>query len=120
MKTLVIILVTLSLAVLGGCSRGEQRQVSQEAQGLGAKVQQAAANGALEAKVKMALATRKDLKGTDIHVDVNGPVVTLKGDVNTREQAAEAVKVAQGTEGVSTVNNQLALRVPVKGKGSSQ
>jgi osmotically-inducible protein OsmY len=118
MKRWRIGMVMLSLVVLGGCTRGQESQVNQQAQDLGAKVQQAAANGALEAKVKMALATRKDLKGTDIHVDVNGPVVTLKGDVNTRQQAEEAVKVAQGTEGVTSVNNQLALRVPVKGKGS--
>jgi hyperosmotically inducible periplasmic protein len=117
MKTSWIMIAGLSLALLGGCTRGQQSQVNQEAQGLGAKVQQAAANGALEAKVKMALATRKDLKGTDIRIEANGPVVTLKGDVNTREQAAEAVKVAQGNEGVTTVNNQLALRVPVKGTG---
>jgi osmotically-inducible protein OsmY len=72
----------------------------------GAKVERVAENATLAAKVKAALATRKGLKGTDIHVDVNGSVVTLKGDVNTRAQATEAVQVAKGTAGVTSVNNQ--------------
>lgn len=120
MRSVAIVAVGVGLALLGGCSHHEQAKVSQEAQNLGARVQQAAQNGALEAKVRMALATRKELKGTDIHVDVNGSAVTLKGDVKTREQAAEAVRVTQATEGVATVKNELALRVPVKGAGGSQ
>jgi hyperosmotically inducible periplasmic protein len=114
MKTLMIAGVALSLALLGGCSRSERTEVGREAQGLGAKVERAAENAALTAKVKAALATRKGLKGADIHVETNGSAVTLKGDVNTREQAKEAVQVAKGTAGVTTVNNQLMLRVPVK------
>jgi hyperosmotically inducible periplasmic protein len=114
MKTLVIAGVALSLTLLGGCSRSERTEVGREAQGLGAKVERAAENAALTAKVKAALATRKGLKGADIHVETNGSAVTLKGDVNTREQAKEAVQVAKGTAGVTTVNNQLMLRVPVK------
>jgi osmotically-inducible protein OsmY len=114
MKTLAIAAAALSLALLGGCSRGEQAEVGRQAQGFGWKVERVAENAALSAKVKAALATRKGLKGADIHVETNGSAVTLKGDVNTRAQATEAVQVAKGTAGVTSVNNQLMLRVPVK------
>src|SRR5438309_1304189 len=120
MKILVIAGITLSLAALSGCSRGERREVDQGVRSFGAKVEHGVENAALAAKVKTALATRKDLKGTDIHVQANGSVVTLKGDVNTRQQAAEAVRVAQGTEGVTAVKNQLARRVPVAGGNGSR
>lgn len=120
MKILVVAGITLCLAALGGCTRGERTDVDQGVRSFGANVEHATENAALAAKVKIALATRKDLKGTKIHVQASGSGVTLKGDVNTRQQAAEAEKVAQGTAGVSSVSNQLALRVPVAEKGSSR
>jgi osmotically-inducible protein OsmY len=112
---MVIAGMALSLALLGGCSRGERTDVNQGVRSFGAKVEQVAQNATLAAKVKAALETRKGLKGAEIHVDVNGSMVTLKGDVNTRAQATEAVQVAKGTAGVTSVNSQLMRRVPVKG-----
>jgi len=119
-------MAVLCMAVLGGCTRADKAEVDRQAQGVGAKVgtvaenaRQAVSDAALAAKVKTALSTRKGLNGADIDVDAKGTTVTLKGDVNTREQADEAEQVARGTTGVTTVVNQLMLRVPVKESGSS-
>src|SRR5690242_1845766 len=99
MKTLILLGVMLSLAALGGCTRAEKASVQQETRGLGQQVQ----NAALVAKVKTALATRKGLDATDIHVAAEGSMVTLTGDVSAREQATIAEQVAMGTAGVTAV-----------------
>jgi osmotically-inducible protein OsmY len=126
MKAWIIIGVVLCAGVLGGCSRAQKAEVDRQTQGLGASVQNAAASAkqavtdaALAAKVKTALSTRKGLAGTDIEVDAKGTVVTLKGDVNAREQAAQAEQIARGTTGVTSVVNRLMLRVPVKGAAAA-
>ena len=108
-------IIVLGLPVLAGCSRAQQGEVRQGAQGVGQQIESAAANVTLATKVKTALATRKGLDGAKIDVDATGPVVTLKGDVVTREQADLAERVARETDGVQSVSNELMLRVPAKG-----
>jgi len=44
-----------------------------------------------------------------INVDVNNKVVTLRGTVSTQAEKAEAGRVAQETEGVTRVMNQLKI-----------
>jgi hyperosmotically inducible protein len=122
MNRLIVWEAVLCLLLVSGCTQADRQAADRQAQGVGAKVESAADNArkvvndaALAAKVKTALTTRKDLAGTDIDVQTKGTVVTLKGDVNKREQAAEAEQVARGTTGVTDVVNHLMLRVPVKG-----
>jgi osmotically-inducible protein OsmY len=121
MRTLLIAGIALSLTVLGGCSRSEKARVNEGARDLGQQMRgaaenarQAAADAALAGKVKTALMTRKGLEGSQIDVEARNGVVTLKGDVATREQAEIAEQVAQATDGVTSVNNQLMLRIPAK------
>jgi osmotically-inducible protein OsmY len=122
MKKLQIVGLALFLALLGGCRPTEKAQVREGARNLGEQAQtavesarQVAADAALVAKVKTALGTRKGLKAGDIDVDAKGGVVTLKGDVDAQAQADLAEQVAEGTEGVRSVVNQLMLRVPARG-----
>src|SRR5205823_6055955 len=89
MNRLIIVEAALCLAMLGGCTRADKAEVNRQAHGLGA------------------------------NVDAKGTVVTLKGDVNTREQADQAEQVARGTTGVTSVVNHLMLRVPAKSSGPS-
>lgn len=112
----------LSLALLGGCTRAQEaemradtRQLGEQTQTAAQSAKQAIDNAALEAKVKSALATRKGIKAGDIDVEAKSGAVTLKGDVDTQAQADLAVQVAEGTEGVQSVTNQLMLRVPAAG-----
>jgi osmotically-inducible protein OsmY len=64
---------------------------------------------AITAKVKTALHDNKVTKGADIHVDTVAGVVTLKGTVNSADAAATAQQVAQQTNGVKEVRNELTM-----------
>jgi hyperosmotically inducible protein len=122
MNRLAIAGLLLGLAMLVGCTRAEKAHVREGARDLGEQAQtaaqsaqQAVSNVTLAAKVKTALSTRKGLNAKDIAVDARGPVVTLKGDVNSQAEADLAVHVAEQTDGVQSVKNELMLRVPAKG-----
>jgi hypothetical protein len=64
---------------------------------------------AITAKVKTALHENKLTKGSDIHVDTVAGVVTLKGTVPSAHTAATAQRVAQQTNGVKEVRNELTM-----------
>jgi osmotically-inducible protein OsmY len=63
----------------------------------------------LTAKVKTRLGTDNRVHATDINVDTNNRVVTLKGNVASDAERKAAVDVARGTEGVSDVVDQLKV-----------
>jgi hyperosmotically inducible periplasmic protein len=112
----------LSLALLGGCTRAQEAEVREDTRQLGEQAQTAAQSAkqaiddtTLEAKVKTTLSTRKGIKAGDIDVEAKNGAVTLKGDVDSQTQADLAVQVAEGTEGVQSVTNQLMVRVPAAG-----
>ena len=50
------------------------------------------------------------LKGLDISVETNHGVVTLTGTVQSDSAKELATKIAQGVDGVSSVNNQLSVK----------
>jgi len=121
MRSFLIAGLALSLALLGGCTRAEKTRVNEGVQDLGQQMKGAAENArrtaadvTLAGKVKTALMTRKGLDTSRIEVEAKDGQVTLKGDIPSREQAERAEEVAQGTEGVTSVNNQLMLRIPAK------
>ena len=64
----------------------------------------------ITAKVKAALVDHDSIKSTDISVKTDQKVVTLSGFVESQAQAEEAVKVAKGVEGVTTVSDKLHVR----------
>jgi len=49
------------------------------------------------------------LKGSDINVDTNNHVVTLKGTVTSAAGRARAVAIAKTTKGVSRVVDELTI-----------
>ncbi len=61
----------------------------------------------ITAEVKTALARDKNVSSSGIHVTTTAGVVTLKGNVSSREMAQHAGQVAGQTNGVARVNNQL-------------
>ena len=73
-------------------------------------------DSAITAKVKAALVDDENIKSTDISVKTEKSVVTLSGFVESQAQAEQAVKVAKGVEGVSSVSDKLHVR---DGKGQS-
>lgn len=67
-------------------------------------------DSSITAKVKAALVDHESIKSTDISVKTDQKVVTLSGFVESRAQAEEAVKVAKGVEGVTSVSDKLHVR----------
>ena len=60
-------------------------------------------------KLKADFVNEDTLKGSDINVDTNNHVVTLKGTVKTTAGRDRAVQIAKTTDGVSRVVNQLVI-----------
>ena len=70
-----------------------------------------AQDATLTTKVKSALAADVGLRTlTGISVSSDGPVVTLKGAVDTEANKRRAEQVARGVDGVSSVKNELTVK----------
>jgi hyperosmotically inducible protein len=67
-------------------------------------------DSAITAKVKAALVDDENIKSTDISVKTDKSVVTLSGFVESQTQAEQAVAVAKGVEGVTSVSDKLHVR----------
>lgn len=63
----------------------------------------------ITAKVKTAMHEDQTVGGSEIHVGTSAGVVTLKGQVSSREIADHAADVASRVEGVRHVDNQLMV-----------
>jgi hypothetical protein len=68
-----------------------------------------ASDDALANSIKASLFSDQTTKPENIAVAVKDGVVTLSGDVTTADAALEAMKVANGTTGVKSVQDQLTI-----------
>jgi hypothetical protein len=66
-------------------------------------------DGWIHLKTRGALAAVDDLEDSNINVDVENGVVTLRGSVPTQAQIAAADKAAKGIEGKKSVKNMLKV-----------
>lgn len=66
-------------------------------------------DGWITTKVSAKFVDETVLKGSDINVDTDDHVVTLKGTVGSGAAKARAAAIARGTEGVTRVVNQLVV-----------
>jgi hyperosmotically inducible protein len=74
------------------------------------KVATTTSNATLTGKVKSALASDAGAKTmTNINVDSNNGVVTLKGRVDTADAKKKAAEIAKKVEGVKSVKNELKV-----------
>ena len=69
----------------------------------------AVTDGWITAKLKAKFADEVVLKGSDISVETNDHTVTLKGSVRSAAARSRALEIANGTEGVRRVLNQLVV-----------
>jgi len=69
----------------------------------------AVTDGWITAKLKAKFADEVVLKGSDISVETNDHTVTLKGSVRSAAARSRALEIANGTEGVRHVVNQLVV-----------
>ena len=73
----------------------------------------------ITAKVKWFYVGEYSLKASDITVDTNNRVVTLKGTVTTAAGKTRAIELAKQTDGVSRVEDQLVVKAdPAKTKAT--
>ena len=75
-----------------------------------AKAGEAIGDAALTGKVKTALIADPDVKALKIDVDTKDHVVTLNGTADKQANADKAVTIAQGIEGVKSVENRLTIK----------
>ena len=66
-------------------------------------------DAAITTKIKSALDPDPITKSSTIHVDTDHRVVTLSGDVGSMAVSNQARKIAQNTEHVESVNNNLRI-----------
>jgi hyperosmotically inducible protein len=71
---------------------------------------EAITDGWITTKVKTKFVDETLLKGSDINVDTDDHVVTLKGTVTSSAGRVRAAEIAGGTEGVTRVINQLVVK----------
>lgn len=102
-------------------SAGESmHEAGQEMKSAGTETWHAAENAAkgtatavrdtsITAKVKESLHKDEATKNQDIHVSTTAGVVTLKGIVPSQATATRAKELTEGTKGVKSVNNELAV-----------
>ena len=70
----------------------------------------AIADSAVTAKVKTALLADDNVKGLQIDVDTSNGVVTLNGTADTQANMSKAQTIAQGIDGVKSVENRLTVK----------
>ena len=87
----------------------EAKKERESAKGLGDKIGDSLDDAWIHTKIVAKLLTNSTTPERKINVDVQNNVVTLRGTVDTAEQKAEAERVAKGTDGVKSVNNQLKV-----------
>jgi hypothetical protein len=73
------------------------------------EAQQAAADGALTAKIKAKMALDDRVKAARIDIDTAGSEVTLSGRVGSEGERARAVQLARETDGVASVVDRLTV-----------
>lgn len=76
----------------------------------GRTVGQTLDDAGITAKVKAALLTSPDVKGTDVNVNTEKGVVRLTGSLDAQSQIDRAVQIARGTEGVTQVESSLTVK----------
>lgn len=121
--------VVLATAVAAGCDRNKPAETAgakldNATERAGQKMDQAAAtikdkadqagdklgDAAITAKVKTALIGEPGLKALQIDVDTSNGVVTLTGSVDSAQNLDRATQIAQGVEGVKSVDNRLNVK----------
>ena len=122
-KTIVpaaVLAITFAVPAFAQSAGESMHEAGQEMKNAGTETWHAAENAgkgtvtavqdtSITAKVKVNLHKDEATKGQDIHVSTSGGVVTLKGNVSSQAVATRAQELTEGTNGVKSVNNQLAV-----------
>lgn len=83
------------------------RQAREKAQAEGDKIGTSLEDAWIHTKVEAKLIANSEARTRKIHVDVQNGVVTLRGNVDSASEKAEAGRAAMNMQGVKRVNNLL-------------
>lgn len=89
----------------GDAAKVAGEKTKDAAMATGANITDAAINTMIHTK----MLNEDALKGSDVNVDVNNHIVTLKGTVASPAGKARAEEIARTTDGVKSVNNMLMV-----------
>jgi hyperosmotically inducible protein len=84
-------------------------EVAKKSQQVASTTAEVVSDGWITTKVKAKFADEKLLEGSDIHVDTNDHMITLRGTVPSRAAKARAMAIASGTERVTRVVDHLVV-----------
>ena len=92
-------------------AKGVASEIKGETQKVAAKAGDELADGWLTTKIQSKFVADREIKATDIDVSSRDGVVTLKGRVQNAPMRSLAVAIAQNTNGVKQVVDQLSVMV---------
>ena len=93
----------------GTAAHNAARKLELDAKKATDTVIQVAGDTAIAARVMAALLTEKNVKSTDVSVDVFQGKVILRGTVPDAEQITLAAQIARAVDGVKSVDNRLVV-----------
>jgi osmotically-inducible protein OsmY len=99
-KRITVVFLALAFATVLGCAGGPQKESTGEY----------VTDSWITTKVKSALAADKQVKATEVNVETFKGRVQLSGFVNSRAAMDQAVYVARGIQGVTSVQNDMRLK----------
>jgi hyperosmotically inducible protein len=91
-------------------AKQETREMGNTLEQKAGQAGQAIDDTAITTSIKGKYLADDTLKGLDISVDTEHGVVTLTGTVQSDSAKELATKIAQGVDGVASVNNQLTVK----------
>ena len=97
-------------AAVPGAAGTAAREGAAETREAGRKAGGTVSDGWLTSKIYSQFITEDALEDSDIDVDVDNGVVTLKGSVVSKAGATRAAQIAQQTDGVKSVKNNLKVQ----------
>jgi hyperosmotically inducible protein len=112
MKSLIAVAVAATFAIpaFAADEKKQSLPTAEERAGNRQEVSRSAAGAALTTKVKTALASDAGMRTmTDINVDSEDGVVTLKGKVDSADMKKKAEAIAKKVDGVKRVKNELRV-----------
>lgn len=120
-RTLAIIATTIGVLILAGCGKSKPNspgdhfkrgaeEMAQGAKQLTTQAKSTASDSAITAHVKARLAANQGSASFDIHVNTQGGVVTLTGEVGSKAAETLAAQVAGKTSGVRIVVDKLTVK----------
>lgn len=110
MKRLLVLPLCIAVGVaLAGCNSQDASDLKRDVGKLAETGGRAIGNAQLVARVEAALAQRKGVDISGLHVEAKNGVVTLGGHVRTAEEKRLVKETAEGIRGVDKVVNNLRI-----------